>query len=142
MKRYKEIENIHLRIKEIEKYLNIKKKDIIDATGINYTYYYKAATGVQTPSFDFLVKICTAYNISANWLIWGEGEMFRQNNEPKPELNLETKREINILSKIDPKLRKEYFDILDSMSNLPAQKQSRIIKIINIILQMDSKEAI
>jgi transcriptional regulator with XRE-family HTH domain len=124
----KEIEKISLRLKEIEKNLNVKKKFIAEKAGINVHFYYSVSMGRQPISFDLLFKICTTYNISPNWLIFGEGEMFRQNNEPPPLVDPEVEKENKILSEADKEIKKIYINMMEHMMLLDKSEQSEIVK--------------
>ena len=139
-KKHKEIDNIHLRLREIEKTLGVKKNEIAEKAGINRNFYYSAALGRQSISFDFLIRICTVYNIDVNWLIFGEGEMFRQNSEPIPSVDPEIEREAEILSSSDKDIRKIYINMIEAMMSLPKSEQLEIVKNMNQTLKLIIKD--
>lgn len=58
----------------------IKKVDFFEATGIQSSNF-KGKNMASQPGGDMIVKILTLYpDLSAEWLMRGEGNMFRSNN--------------------------------------------------------------
>ena len=79
------------RLRQIEKALKLNKTNVSKKAGITRSAYSNIATGAQTPSADFIYKICFSHNISADWLLFGMGNMLRIENEFLLTIDSETK---------------------------------------------------
>lgn len=75
------IKEIPGRLKEIEDFFDLNKREMSERISLSRSYYSTVATGQQSPSFDFLLRVCIEFNISADWMIFGTGRMFRADNE-------------------------------------------------------------
>lgn len=122
------------RLKLIGKTLKLQKQEMAKQAGIHRSFFYTVSTGKQSISFDFLEKICITYNISADWLLFGEGKMFRQNSEPSPPLDPEVERENKILSKANKETKKQYMDMIEALMTLPTSQQKNILKSVEFTL--------
>lgn len=68
---------------------NIKKVDFFEATGIQPSNF-KGKNMLSQPGGDMLVKILTVYpDLSAEWLMRGEGDMFKTNIPKTNSINCE-----------------------------------------------------
>jgi len=89
--------------------------------GVSKSYIAVVESGKQLPSFDYLIKLCTTHNISADYLLFNSGNMFRENNE--------------FLSNIDP-------DWLEALKNIEAFNIDTKIALMKLILAaLESIEA-
>lgn len=117
-----EIENklkkIPERLKILEETLNLTKTEISKKSGMSRSFYSNIATGSQTPSFDFLQKICSTFDVSMDWLIYGEGQMFRENNE------------------FISKLEQYYILMVKKILSKPQEERMKILKAIDSILDI------
>ncbi len=67
---------------EIGKRLTFVRKDkgfsqekMGKVAGLSRTYIGSVEVGKQHPSFDFLIKVSQAFNVSLDWLVYGRGQM-------------------------------------------------------------------
>lgn len=63
---------IGLRIKERQKILKLKQKDIIEKTGLSKTAISNYINGARIPESEALYKISKILNTSMEWLLVGE----------------------------------------------------------------------
>ena len=72
----KEMQNsINSRILEIIKENHMTKQEFADAINISITTLYQWSLEKARVSLNIVVKICETFNVSADWLIFGEGDM-------------------------------------------------------------------
>ena len=82
----KEILTINGRIRELLDYFSITRYRFSKETGISEVVLKNIFSGQNKPSVDALEKIFTRYSsIDANWLIMGEGSMFKKESLANPE---------------------------------------------------------
>jgi transcriptional regulator with XRE-family HTH domain len=55
-------------------------------TGFSLTSISRYARGKRTPDCDFIQKLIIKYDLNANWLVTGKGEMFLNENKSKEDL--------------------------------------------------------
>lgn len=118
----KDLDGIPERIKKLEETLGLNKTEISEKTGINRSFYYKGSKGEQSISFDFLYRLCVTFNVSADWLIFGKGQMFRSDNE--------------LLSGIDSELEELYLQLVKRMLKMSLDNQIKIVKVIDATLDL------
>jgi len=74
----KEILNINNRIIQIVDFHNLTRYKFAQETGISDAVLFNIYKGKNKPSFDLIEKILNKYkSIDANWLLTGEGTMFK-----------------------------------------------------------------
>lgn len=74
--------DIASRLIEVMTALHLKQADLIRCTGYTGPAIKKITDGQSEPKFGFLKSILQEYpEISARWLITGEGEMIRSKDE-------------------------------------------------------------
>jgi len=78
-----DLKDIGKRIKEIIKKLNISIKEFSDITGIPYPTLQDYIAGKRQPGANNLQKISMRLHISIDWLLTGEGEMFKEDKKTK-----------------------------------------------------------
>ena len=72
---------------------NIKKVDFFETTGIQSSNF-KGKNMASQPGGDMIVKVLTLYpDLSAEWLMRGEGDMFRTYNTDTSQKSLITHKE-------------------------------------------------
>ena len=77
---------INGRIKELIDYFSITRYRFSKETGISEVVLKNIFSGLNKPSVDALEKIFTRYkSVDANWLIMGEGSMFKKESLSSPE---------------------------------------------------------
>lgn len=64
------------RLKEIRKTLGFNQTDFAKHLGITQTAYSMIENGNRPLADKYIKVICSTFNISENWLITGQGEMF------------------------------------------------------------------
>jgi transcriptional regulator with XRE-family HTH domain len=69
--------DIHFRIKELREQKKLSKKDFAAKIGVDNSQYGKFETGKLTPTIQHLMEISSNFGISVDWLLTGEGDMFK-----------------------------------------------------------------
>ena len=60
----------------IRKELELSQVDFAKQAALSRSYITNVETGKLNPSYDFLYKVATKYNISINWLLFGNGTRY------------------------------------------------------------------
>ena len=68
-------DGINSRIQEIIKENHMTKQQFADAIDANITTLYQWSLDKARISLNIVIKICETFNISSDWLIFGEGDM-------------------------------------------------------------------
>lgn len=77
---------------------NLNKALLAESIGIKPAKFSEILNKRMAAGMDIIQKLCSDYAISANWLITGEGEMYRKNSEISNEkIDENTSRLIDIL---------------------------------------------
>jgi len=71
--------SINKRIFQILDYYNITRYRFSQETGIYEAVLLNIYKGKNKPSYDFIEKLLNKYEVSADWLITGDGEMLKSN---------------------------------------------------------------
>jgi transcriptional regulator with XRE-family HTH domain len=74
--------SIGKRLKKAIKDANIKMTDFSKKSGIPYTTIKRYIADDRAPSSQLMIKICKELHISADWLLTGQGEMYRTKPDP------------------------------------------------------------
>jgi phage repressor protein C with HTH and peptisase S24 domain len=69
---------VQKRVRELRKYLKLTQEDIAKRLDITQGNYTKYENGQLRFSLENIQKISQIWNVSLNWLINGEGEMFNE----------------------------------------------------------------
>ena len=77
--------NIGARIRQLRKQINLTQQAFADKAGVQRAYLADVERGVREPSFNMLRAIFETYKVSSDWLLTGEGSMYRQAETPKPD---------------------------------------------------------
>jgi len=81
--------NIQDRISEIIEKLGINQVIFASKLGVKRITITAICTKRQLPSLELCAKIVLNYNISAEWLITGEGTMFKESGEKELKENID-----------------------------------------------------
>lgn len=68
-------------LQKLRKSLNYGQKEFAVKLGINSLTYANYERGERKPPYELLVKLSEDLNIDLNWLIVGNGEMFKNENK-------------------------------------------------------------
>lgn len=107
------------RLLEARKKLGLSQLEMARQANLARTYIGHVENGKQNPSFDFLMKIAGQFDISIDWLLFGRGQM-------------EILPENHCLNHLDS----EQIEFLKRLNEVPKEKQSRILKIVNDLLEL------
>lgn len=109
-------ETIKDRVLIISKYYRVRKEIFFEALNISYANF-KGKAKESSLNSESIVKILTKYNkINAEWLLFGNGEMVKNNNL-KSEYNNEL-----------TKLQKEHIELLKQQNQMLQEKIDRILE--------------
>ena len=78
--------SIQLRIKELRENHNLSKKDYAFIIKVDNSQYSKIEQGKLTPTIQHIMEICSNFNINADWLLTGKGEMMKSISETNNEI--------------------------------------------------------
>lgn len=78
------------RIKTIRTTLEMSQKDFSISCGMSPNYLSEIETGKFKPGYDFLKNLVKKFNVDFNYLVLGQGDMFRNTREKEPEPPKET----------------------------------------------------
>lgn len=76
------------RVKKIRRELNISQKDFANKISISSSFLSEIESGKVKPGFDFFYNISMACNVNPWFILFGEGDIFRQ---PKGTVSMELK---------------------------------------------------
>ncbi|MCP4129455.1 MAG: helix-turn-helix transcriptional regulator [bacterium] len=99
------------RLKQVRTHLGLNQIKFGDRSYIDRTFVNRIENEKQNPSFDFLMKVYDAFDISADWLLFGKGYMF-------------TIPEDHFLNNLDP----EKMELLKALNALSEEKQQHLVK--------------
>lgn len=81
------MEEIRKRINEIKDYYKLSNRGFAATIGARPAATNNYLNGKKSPSMDFVMAILSKYvDISTEWLLRGEGEMFKQDKPTDEEL--------------------------------------------------------
>jgi transcriptional regulator with XRE-family HTH domain len=69
--------DIGARIRLIRQMVRLNQKDFAKSLGLSQTFISSVETNVSRLTILHLAKITNNYNVNLNWLITGEGEIFK-----------------------------------------------------------------
>lgn len=82
------------RLRSVLDALGIKITQAAETTGIPYRSWQNYLSGAREPGAEALALICSRLGISADWLLVGEGAMYRRSDHtPSTTLVTESPRE-------------------------------------------------
>ena len=71
-----QIETIGKRIEKIREYFGISVRKFSAPMGLHYSKVGRVINEETKPDYQFIEKVVKTYNVSIDWLIFGEGAMF------------------------------------------------------------------
>ncbi|MCK4764247.1 MAG: helix-turn-helix transcriptional regulator [Candidatus Aminicenantes bacterium] len=74
-------ESIGYRLKEIRKFLELSQDEISRNVEVTNQTLSRYENGARFPDSQFLQKFGREYNVNANWLLYGNGDMFLKDQE-------------------------------------------------------------
>lgn len=66
--------NIGNRLKQLRKQHNLTQRQIADFLEISQSLYAKIEAGDRNPKLTKLLKLCDLYNVSEEYIVYGEGK--------------------------------------------------------------------
>jgi transcriptional regulator with XRE-family HTH domain len=114
------------RIKELRENLKITQQEMADRTDISKSFIGTVESGKQSISYDFLIKFCTTFNVSADWLIFGKGNMFSENNEFLSTLDENWIATLKIIESWDIDLKLTFFKLVLAAMEAVEEAQKKI----------------
>jgi transcriptional regulator with XRE-family HTH domain len=81
------LKNIPRKLNILEEHFNLNQTQMAEKAGMSRTLYSTIRRGAQTPSIDFILKICITFDISLDWLVFNEGQMFKPDKKFLSELD-------------------------------------------------------
>lgn len=110
-----DIEGIGLRIIKIRKELGYSQKILAEKANLGRSFISHIEAGSQKPSFDVIVKIIDKFNVSADWLLTGEGQMFVDENKVLSNMSEE---HLQLMKKLLSKTEDNQKKIITAFENL------------------------
>lgn len=134
--------HIGLRIKQLRKTLDVSQQEFVDGLDISRAALSQIEGNIINLSLELLTKIVSKYNISADWVISGQGNMFLDNlDATKPQDKNDIKRNVypinndfNPTAKDDNQL---YNKKLKEACTVCQEKDKRIEDFIEQIMRLD-----
>lgn len=74
------MDQINLRFREIRKELNVSQKKFASKANRTRSEITNIEYGMTSPKPEVIAAVCSAWNISEDWLRTGEGKMFLPTN--------------------------------------------------------------
>jgi transcriptional regulator with XRE-family HTH domain len=81
-----DIDNIGKRILKIRQNTGFSQAKFARFSDVVYSYLAMVEVGKKKPSFNFIMSVLKATQVSADWLLLGKGSMYPQIKEKKPEI--------------------------------------------------------
>ncbi|KJV44127.1 cryptic phage CTXphi transcriptional repressor rstR [Pantoea sp. BL1] len=94
------------RFLQLRRQHGLTQPQMADKVGIHLTQVRRYESGEAQPSLDILRRIAVTFNVTADWLIFEEGE-----REPQDELKLK----FEAVRQMDAEEQKSITSILDAM---------------------------
>ena len=110
---------VNERIKQVRLNQGLSQRAFADMVGVSGASVAKIETGINNPSEQTIRAICDQFYINREWLETGEGEMFRQMEDPELLLEVmkgsnEKKKElIRIIAEMPDELLNAALAVLD-----------------------------
>ncbi|MCP4129447.1 MAG: helix-turn-helix transcriptional regulator [bacterium] len=106
------IAKINERILTARKAFGLTQEDMSKQMGVSRSHFAKIEKNLQSPSYNFLLKLSEKFNVSLDWLISGRGQMQVISND-------------HFLNKLEP----EHVDFLEEFFSLSKEKQKKFLQI-------------
>ena len=107
------MEGLRNRINEIKDYYRLSNRRFAEAVGGKPAATNNYLNGTKEPSLEFVDKILSTYvDISAEWLLRGEGSMFKEDDKPTDEVLLKELADMKVKLLVQEGVTKELRDML------------------------------
>ena len=113
--------SINNRLREVMEYKGLNIKAFAELLNVPYRTLQNYLLNERDPSAEVLIKISDVLNVDLNWLMRGEGEMFRSSTNEN-ELNEKEKQLISCYRKMSSDTQAAFdvsFRILSETQNQP-----------------------
>ena len=124
-----------------EKNLNLTQGKFADSLGVPLTTISKYERGEVKPTSEFLIKLSKIYGVNLNWLLTGEGTMFKPGSQDRlvniPDPNGNLSAALKLLSGLPEEQQKDCFNfiwdkkLISDLKNEVDELRSRIEKLEN-----------
>ncbi|WP_038242431.1 RstR family transcriptional repressor [Xenorhabdus szentirmaii] len=94
------------RFLQLRKLHGLTQPQMADRVGIHLTQVRRYESGEAQPSLEILKRIALTFNVSADWLIFEEGE-----REPQDELKLK----FEAVKQMDEEEQRSVYSVLDAL---------------------------
>ena len=111
--------NIGERIKEMRKQKGLTQKEFCERINCKQTKLSYIERGTNEPGISVISEICKAFNISADWLLFGDKDEGTANKPPEKNFS---------------KPQQEIISITDRLTE---QQQSELLGVIKMYLSMN-----
>jgi transcriptional regulator with XRE-family HTH domain len=81
-----DINNIGKRVLSIRQRKNVSQAKFCELTGLSYSYLATVEKCKKPPSFNFIMSVLKATQVSADWLLLGKGSMYLPIKKEKEEI--------------------------------------------------------
>jgi len=95
------------RIKNVRKAKNLSQKEFAQNINLSQNHISSIEKGIRAATDRIINDICKVYNVNKNWLLTGEGKMFRDPLEPFVIEDEEIKDFVKSFLKIDETIQDE-----------------------------------
>lgn len=108
-----------MRVREARNKKNLSQQSFAESIGISRGYLNDIERGRQKPSYNVITALSEVYNFSIDWILTGEGHMYRPpQTEPQPAEDVQK-----------PSLTEREKDMLMIFRELPEMEQNEILQI-------------
>lgn len=120
------------RILELMKINKITAKELTDKLEIANSAITDWKKGKSKPSTEAVIKISKYFNVTADWLLTGEGEMYKSKVDIKPkvydneELNIDEELILETYKNSDRQTKKEILTFIASKTFTPKSIKSKL----------------
>jgi transcriptional regulator with XRE-family HTH domain len=121
-----EYPTIAKRIRYIRKYLGLTQKDFSEALGVGQSTIASIENNINNPSKQIIYNINKQFGIRKEWLISGEGEMEKSNEE----IIQEAIKKVNNYSEAE----KAFLHIMANINQNNDNKKSNFYKLMHSLL--------
>jgi transcriptional regulator with XRE-family HTH domain len=111
------MKQVHQRLKELRAALNLSQQKFSNQIYISQSLYGEVELGHREASDRIVQLISSRFNVSKDWILKGEGEMF---TAPPPDIQLE--RLIAIYNELDDFLRHCLVEHSDTLLRIQKKK--------------------
>ncbi|MBM9546127.1 helix-turn-helix transcriptional regulator [Leptospira sp. 201903074] len=126
------------RFRELIKSLSLTQKDFAIRIGVSQGFVSEIINGKNLPSQETLTKISKEFNVNLDWLLAGEGQMFRPTTAEihNSISKLEELRAQHFQTKVDPVLA----EAIEGIRELAKSDQVGLEIVRNLVKKLLGKE--